>query len=58
MSANAPEIWHDGGRTYQLVSPKLVTYPRFEVQKIDGRNVTVRLPPLQFTVVTAREIKT
>ena len=46
-------LWHWEGRAYRLVDQVLVSYPRSERRKVDGRNVLVALPPLEYTVCTA-----
>jgi hypothetical protein len=45
--------WDEDGRKYRLVNPELVSYPRHEIRKVNGRNVRVSLPPLEYTIVTA-----
>ena len=49
LDADGP-IWREGGRRYRIVRPELVTYPRSEIRKIDGRNVRVSLPPVEYTI--------
>jgi hypothetical protein len=46
------DLWHFDGRTYRLICEP-VSYPRFDRRRVDGRMVTVNLPPLEFTVCTA-----
>jgi len=50
------EIWHFEGRKYRLVRPELVSYPRFERRRVDGRIQLVKLPDVSFSVVTAELI--
>lgn len=51
-SPMANDHWHFDGREYRPVNPKMVSYPRSEKRKVNGRMVLVKLPPLQYSIVT------